>query len=77
MEKNTVMLLNKDRNTNSILEIKLVCFTLEVGWGFFSFILDVFQESIILKKEFHFLILSSKHMRIFLKKHCDALLTEK
>ena len=48
MEKNTVMLLNKDRNTNSILEIKLVCFKLEVGWFFFfsSFlILDVFQES--------------------------------
>ena len=46
MEKNTVMLLNKDRNTNSILEIKLVCFNLEVGcFFFFLLILDLFQES--------------------------------
>lgn len=28
----TVMLLNKDMNTNSILEIKLVCFKVEVVW---------------------------------------------
>ena len=74
MEKNTVMLLNKDRNTNSILEIKLVCFNLEVGcFFFFSSLYWIFSKSlIILKKEFHFLILSSKHMRIFLKKHCDV-----
>lgn len=31
-KKTTVMLLNKDMNTNSILEIKLVCFKLEVVW---------------------------------------------
>ena len=69
MEKNTVMLLNKDRNTNSILEIKLVCFKLEVGWFFFLlFLYWMFSKSlIILKKEFHFLILSSKHMGIFFK----------
>lgn len=56
------MLLNKDRNTNSILEIKLVCFKLEVVWVicfiylfFYSLlILDKFSKSlIILKKEFH------------------------
>ena len=74
MEKNTVMLLNKDRNTNSILEIKLVCFNLEVGCFvlFFFSLYWIFSKSLILKKEFHFLILSSKHMRIFLKKHCDV-----
>lgn len=56
------MLLNIDMNTNSILEIKLVCFKLEVVWVIYLFfyfllILDKFSKSlIILEKEFHFLV---------------------
>lgn len=46
----TVMLLNKDMNTNSILEIKLVCFKVEVVWVIIFFlhfllILDKFSKS--------------------------------
>lgn len=55
--KTTIMLLNKDMNTNSILEIKLVYFKLEVVWVFLKFllILEHFPESpIMLKKEFHY-----------------------
>ena len=53
MEKNTVMLLNKDRNTNSILEIKLVCFNLEVGcfvFVFFSPYIGSFPRVLYLKR---------------------------
>lgn len=63
-KKTTVMLLNKDMKTNSILEIKPAHFKWEVVWGccclfffFFNFllILNNFSKSlIILKKDFHF-----------------------
>lgn len=56
----TVMLLNKDRNTNSILEIKLVHFKLEPVWFLFFYlflywIIFVLSKSVIIfKQEFHF-----------------------
>lgn len=65
-------------NTNSILEIKLVCFKLEVVWVillfYFLLILDKFSKSlIILEKEFHFLVPSPpKKYELFLKKNNNS-----